>query len=178
MRSNKVIRLQKTHQAKPTVNAKRDMTPKYATLKWLFDIASKETPDGTKARKVLKLIENMSRMLQKQLIEDLKAESEHLIVALAEVAKFPLVGAEARLGLKLIETSSAVAAFLKDTSLHLPFATRRFKADVEAIFVSMKKQCVGSKYIPISPERRGALQFPAPHPISKVSTDGDHQKLH
>ena len=113
----------------------------------------------------MKLIENMSGMLQQQIMGDLKASSEHLDVVLAELAKFPPVGAEARLEAKLIETSSAMVEFLKDTSLCLPFATRRFKADVEAIYGSMKKRDVRPKYLPVRSVRRNAIQFPVPQLI-------------
>jgi hypothetical protein len=131
-------------------------------LKWLLGIAAKDTPSGAEASKVVKLIKNMSSVLQWQLMEELKASSDHLDVALAEVAKFPPDGAEARLGTKLFESSLAVVEFLRDTSLRLPFSTRRFKADVEMLYGSMKKRDVGSKYLPVSTERLKALQFPAP----------------
>jgi hypothetical protein len=158
MNPNKVIK--KTHEAKPA-----GIEESNTALKWLLGIASTDTPSGAEASKVVTLIKNMSVTLQQQLVEDLKASSDHLDAALAELAKFPPVGAEAKLAAQLIDVSSVVVEFLKDTSLRLPFATRRFKADVEAIYGSMKKRDVGSKYLPVSPERRSPLQFPVPQVI-------------
>ena len=132
-----------------------------SALKWLLGIAAKDTTSGAEASKVVKLIKNMSSVLQGQLMEELKASSVNLDVALAEVAKFRPDGAEARLESKLFEASFAMVEFLRDTSLRLPFSTGRFKADVETQHGLMKKRDVGSKYLPVSAERRKALQFPA-----------------
>jgi hypothetical protein len=158
MTSNKVIK--KRHKMKP--NSIEELK---TALKWLLGIASTDTPSGADASKVVKLIKNMSGILQQKLIEDLKASSEQLDLVLAEFVKFPPDGAVARLKAQLVEISSVVVEFLKDTSLCLPFATRRFKADVEEIYGSIKKRDVGSKYLPVSPERLNLLQFPVPQVI-------------
>src|ERR1035438_3591813 len=61
----------------------------------ILRLPDRALPGCAEASKVVKLIKNMSSVLQWQLMEELKASSDHLDVALAEVAKFPPDGAEA-----------------------------------------------------------------------------------
>ena|ERR1035437_5530266 len=131
-----------------------------SALKWLLGIAAKDTPSGAEASKVVKLIKNMSSVLQRMMMEEFKAASGDLELVLAEVSKFPPDSAETGLGAKLFDLSLLLAEFRKDTSLRLPFSTRRFKTDSKALYYSTKKQIVASKRLLVRSNRRNPLQFP------------------